>query len=260
MSKRDSRERGDQTLVEAPQSDSAPVRGRGEPYRPAADEADRLRSPARREQPFEAEEDREPRERSGDDEARKSWLRRHPIAVAFGLLCLGLTLPAGYLYWDYTSHFETTDDAYMRRANLRSPRGFGLHHSGPGYRQWACGRRPGDRPHRRSHLPRSAGPSQRASGCRASQHRNRQCANECAAGPDRRRPGTAGPAAGGAGVRTTASGALPISGADTTRGQRSECPTIHLAAASAAGRGRQCASDAQTGATASRGADCATRQ
>jgi len=113
MSKRDSRERGDQTLVEAPQSDSAPVRGRGEPYRPAADEADRLRSPARREQPFEAEEDREPRERSGDDEARKSWLRRHPIAVAFGLLCLGLTLPAGYLYWDYTSHFETTDDAYI---------------------------------------------------------------------------------------------------------------------------------------------------
>jgi membrane fusion protein (multidrug efflux system) len=98
--------------VEAPRSESTPVRGRGEPNGPAADEADRLRSPARREQPFDAEEDREPRERSGDDEAHKSWFR-HPIAVAFGLLCLGLTLPAGYLYWDYTSHFETTDDAYI---------------------------------------------------------------------------------------------------------------------------------------------------
>ena len=48
-----------------------------------------------------------------DGEVRKSWLRRHPIAVAFGLLCLLLALPAGYLYWDYTSHFETTDDAYI---------------------------------------------------------------------------------------------------------------------------------------------------
>jgi membrane fusion protein, multidrug efflux system len=113
MLERDSRERGDQTLVEAPRSESTPVRGRGEPYGPAADEADQLRSPARREHPFEAEEDRETRERSGDDEARKSWLPRHPIAVAFGLLCLVLTLPAGYLYWDYTTHFEMTDDAYI---------------------------------------------------------------------------------------------------------------------------------------------------
>jgi membrane fusion protein (multidrug efflux system) len=29
------------------------------------------------------------------------------------LLCLALALPAGYLYWDYTSHFETTNDAYI---------------------------------------------------------------------------------------------------------------------------------------------------
>ncbi len=46
-------------------------------------------------------------------EARKSWLRRHPIAVVFGLLCSVLALPAGYLYWDSASHFETTDDAYI---------------------------------------------------------------------------------------------------------------------------------------------------
>ena len=68
---------------------------------------------AAREQAYEADEDIEPRERSARDGVRKSWLRRHPIAVAFGLLCLLLALPAGYLYWDYTSHFEYTDDAYI---------------------------------------------------------------------------------------------------------------------------------------------------
>jgi membrane fusion protein, multidrug efflux system len=30
-----------------------------------------------------------------------------------GLLSLLLALPAGYVYWDHTSHFETTDDAYI---------------------------------------------------------------------------------------------------------------------------------------------------
>jgi membrane fusion protein (multidrug efflux system) len=29
------------------------------------------------------------------------------------LLCVLLALAAGYLYWDYTSHFEYTDDAYI---------------------------------------------------------------------------------------------------------------------------------------------------
>jgi membrane fusion protein, multidrug efflux system len=113
MLERDSRETRDQALLEAPRSESAPVHGRSAPYGPAVDDADRVRAPACREQPVEAEEDREPQERSGRDEVRKSWLRRHRIAVALGLLCLVLALPAGYIYWDYTSHFETTDDAYI---------------------------------------------------------------------------------------------------------------------------------------------------
>jgi len=99
--------------MEAPRSESLPVRKKEKPYGPAADEADRLRAPARREEPFEADEDREPQERDGRDEVRKSWLRRHPIAVALGLLCLLLAVPAGYVYWDYTSHFRTTDDSYI---------------------------------------------------------------------------------------------------------------------------------------------------
>jgi hypothetical protein len=54
-----------------------------------------------------------PEDRDAAGETRKSWLRRHPIAVVFALLCLALALPAGYLYWDYTSHYESTDDAYI---------------------------------------------------------------------------------------------------------------------------------------------------
>ncbi len=117
MSERDGREKGDQALLEAPRSDPASARGKGKPYGPAPDAGVGLRSPTRREQPLaeprETDEDVEPQNRDTGGEARKSWLRRHPIAVAFGLLCLALALPAGYLYWDYTSHFETTDDAYI---------------------------------------------------------------------------------------------------------------------------------------------------
>jgi membrane fusion protein (multidrug efflux system) len=108
-----SRETSGQTLLQARRSESVPVHEAGEPYGPAADEANRLRTPARREQPFEPDEDLGPRERSVGDETRKSWLRRHPFAVGLALLCVLLGVPAGYFYWDCTSHFEYTDDAYI---------------------------------------------------------------------------------------------------------------------------------------------------
>ena len=124
-------------LLEGPRSDPASARGRGKPYGRAPDEPVRPRSPARREQPLpEPDADVEPQNRDTGGEARKSWLRRHPIAVVFGLLCLVLALPAGYLYWDSASHFETTDDAYHRGAPVRDcARGVGLHHGRPGHRQ-----------------------------------------------------------------------------------------------------------------------------
>ena len=103
---------------------------------PAADEADRLRTAARREQPFEPDEDVGPRERSAGDETRKSWLRRHPIAVGLALLCMLLAVPAGYLYWDYTSHFEYTDDAYI------AARQFAIAPEVAALRTY-CGRHPG---------------------------------------------------------------------------------------------------------------------
>jgi membrane fusion protein (multidrug efflux system) len=47
------------------------------------------------------------------DEPRRGMLRRRPFAFVGGLILLFLTLPAGYLYWDYASHFESTDDAFI---------------------------------------------------------------------------------------------------------------------------------------------------
>ena len=47
------------------------------------------------------------------DESRKGLLRRHRLAFVGGLILLVVLLPAGYLYWDYASHFESTDDAFI---------------------------------------------------------------------------------------------------------------------------------------------------
>ncbi|HXA23689.1 MAG TPA: biotin/lipoyl-binding protein [Acetobacteraceae bacterium] len=47
------------------------------------------------------------------DEPRKGVLRRRPFAFVGGLIVLFAALPAGYLYWDYASHFESTDDAFI---------------------------------------------------------------------------------------------------------------------------------------------------
>jgi membrane fusion protein, multidrug efflux system len=117
MAECSSGEMGDQTLLERPRSDPASA------CDPAPNERRRLRSPVPQEPPHadrpssqppaEADDEHRPQHRNEGDEARQSWFRRHPIAVAFGLLCFVLAIPAGYLYWDYTRHFETTDDAYI---------------------------------------------------------------------------------------------------------------------------------------------------
>jgi membrane fusion protein, multidrug efflux system len=47
------------------------------------------------------------------DEPRKGMLRRHPFAFVGGLILLFVAPPAGYVYWDYAAHFESTDDAFI---------------------------------------------------------------------------------------------------------------------------------------------------
>jgi membrane fusion protein, multidrug efflux system len=61
------------------------------------------------------------------DEPRRGVLRRHPAALAGGLILLCLALSAGYLYWDYASHFESTDDAFI------AARQFAIAPKVPGY-------------------------------------------------------------------------------------------------------------------------------
>jgi membrane fusion protein, multidrug efflux system len=66
---------------------------------------------------FEARHERKDPELEEDndqlDMPRRGLLRRRPLAFAAGLLLFLAAAPASYLYWDYSSHFEYTDDAYI---------------------------------------------------------------------------------------------------------------------------------------------------
>ena len=52
-----------------------------------------------------------------------------------GVILLFVALPAGYLYWDYASHFESTDDAFIAARQFTiAPKVPRLPHRGPGHR------------------------------------------------------------------------------------------------------------------------------
>ena len=82
--------------------DFSPVRERPSQKRPSGGD----RPPEREDE--DAEQDQE-----DGREPRKGLLRRHPVALAIGVVLLLAALPIGYLYWNYTSHFEYTEDAYI---------------------------------------------------------------------------------------------------------------------------------------------------
>jgi membrane fusion protein (multidrug efflux system) len=50
---------------------------------------------------------------ASSEESRKSFRRRHPLAVVVGSVLLVLAAAGGYAYWNYASHFESTDDAFI---------------------------------------------------------------------------------------------------------------------------------------------------
>ena len=58
---------------------------------------------------------------------RKGFLRRHPVLAPVSLVALLIAGVAGYLYWDYTAHFESTDDAFI------AARQFAIAPQVPGY-------------------------------------------------------------------------------------------------------------------------------
>jgi membrane fusion protein (multidrug efflux system) len=53
------------------------------------------------------------KEKKPSEKPRKGWIRRHPVLGSLGLTALIFVAAAGYLYWDQTSHFESTDDAFI---------------------------------------------------------------------------------------------------------------------------------------------------
>jgi membrane fusion protein, multidrug efflux system len=143
---RDDRETRGQTLLEAERSDSRLAGGASarESIRMKADvPAGLLAPPQRGERPGAEPKERpttEPKERpavepksppgepsQAGEQVRKGWLRRHPVAAAFGLLFLLVAGAAGYLYWDYSTHFESTDDAFI------AARQFAIAPKVPGY-------------------------------------------------------------------------------------------------------------------------------
>ena len=88
--------------VETPEIDhpAEPAEKAERPAKPAESEAKPGQQPAAKEE-------------KPDDKPRKGFLRRHPILAPVGLIALLLAAAAGYLYWDQTSHFESTDDAFI---------------------------------------------------------------------------------------------------------------------------------------------------
>jgi membrane fusion protein (multidrug efflux system) len=86
--------------VETPDRPAKPDEKTDRPAQPAEKEAKPGQQPAA--------QDTKPGEKP-----RKGFLRRHPILAPVGLIALLLAAAAGYLYWDHTSHFESTDDAFI---------------------------------------------------------------------------------------------------------------------------------------------------
>jgi membrane fusion protein, multidrug efflux system len=88
--------------VETPEIDhpAEPAGKTERPAKPAEKEAKPGQQPAAK--------DEKPSEKP-----RKGFLRRHPVLAPVGLIALLLAAAAGYLYWDHTSHFESTDDAFI---------------------------------------------------------------------------------------------------------------------------------------------------
>jgi membrane fusion protein, multidrug efflux system len=106
--------------LRAPPSETSP-----EPEGPAAErpvetpEIDRPAEPAgkteRPAKPAEVQpgDQQASKEKKPDEKPRKNFFRRHPLMAGAGLLALLVAGVAGYVYWDNTSHFESTDDAFI---------------------------------------------------------------------------------------------------------------------------------------------------
>jgi membrane fusion protein (multidrug efflux system) len=92
----------DERPVEAPETDrpADPGEKTERPAKPAEKEGEPGQQPA-------SKEEKPP------EKPRKSFLRRHPLMAGAGLIALLVAGAAAYVYWDNSSHFESTDDAFI---------------------------------------------------------------------------------------------------------------------------------------------------
>ena len=63
--------------------------------------------------PVTPEGEQQPAEAKSGEQPRKSFLRGRPIASASGAILAAALMGAGYVYLDYTGHFQSTDDAFI---------------------------------------------------------------------------------------------------------------------------------------------------
>jgi membrane fusion protein (multidrug efflux system) len=110
-----SQDRGEQSLLELRRLQPAGVPSRevvgdNQPSMDAKKEIARARAPVPRERPS---GERRIVEAPPGDGPRGSLLRRRPFTFLIGLILFVVATTGGYLYWNYTRHFESTDDAFV---------------------------------------------------------------------------------------------------------------------------------------------------
>jgi membrane fusion protein, multidrug efflux system len=105
--------------AETPPADERPVET-PETDRPAepGDKTERPAKPPEKEgepadQPVSKEEKPAAKDEKPPEKPRKSFLRRHPLMAGAGLIAVLVAGAAAYVYWDNSSHFESTDDAFI---------------------------------------------------------------------------------------------------------------------------------------------------
>jgi len=98
--------------LESPQSVPGSLHApNGESWKEEARVLFRPESPTARQPVFPEPEGRQPPPIG--KQHRNSVLHRRSIVSAIGAMLLAFALGGGYLYWDYTRHFQSTDDAFI---------------------------------------------------------------------------------------------------------------------------------------------------
>ena len=97
--------------VELPQR--VPARNKGSREEAKDRPPSSLEGPAAEKQRPETAQRQHPDVAKSRGEPRKSFLRRRPIASALGAILAAAAMGAGTVYFDYTEHFQSTDDAFI---------------------------------------------------------------------------------------------------------------------------------------------------